>query len=165
MEIREVQIQDADQLFKLNHELDRETEFMLYEPGERKATVESQEKRIKGMLESGHSTILVAVDEGRIIGHLGIIGSELMRKKHTAYVVIGILHRFTGRGIGKQLFQAMEKWCREHEIHRIELTVMAHNVAAVGLYQKMGFDIEGTKHHSLVVNGVYIDEYYMAKLI
>jgi RimJ/RimL family protein N-acetyltransferase len=32
-------------------------------------------------------------------------------------------------------------------------------------YKKMGFEIEGTKRHSLFVNGKYIDEYYMAKFL
>ncbi|SFS49941.1 GNAT family protein [Paenibacillus sp. 453mf] len=166
MEIREVQVQDAEQLLKLNQELDRETKFMLYEPGERLATLETQTKRIKGMLDSGHSTMLLAVnEEGSVIGQLGIIGSELQRKKHVVYIVIGILQHYTGQGVGTKLFQAMEEWCRLHRIHRIELTVMAHNEAAVGLYQKMGFEIEGKKHHSLFVDGQYVDELFMAKMV
>ena len=31
--------------------------------------------------------------------------------------------------------------------------------------KKMGFEIEGTKRDSLRVDGVYVDEYYMAKLL
>jgi RimJ/RimL family protein N-acetyltransferase len=42
---------------------------------------------------------------------------------------------------------------------------MAHNSGAIALYKKMGFEIEGTKNHSLIVDGMYIDEYYMAKLV
>jgi RimJ/RimL family protein N-acetyltransferase len=42
---------------------------------------------------------------------------------------------------------------------------MAHNERAIRLYKKMGFEIEGTKKHSLLISGSYVDEYYMAKLI
>jgi RimJ/RimL family protein N-acetyltransferase len=42
---------------------------------------------------------------------------------------------------------------------------MAHNEAAIALYQKMGFMVEGTKRDSMRVNGQYVDELYMAKLI
>ncbi|MFD2700286.1 GNAT family N-acetyltransferase [Paenibacillus shunpengii] len=166
IQIREVQVQDAEQLLRLNQELDRETKFMLYEPGERLATIESQTKRIIGMLESGHSTLLLAVNEdSSVIGQLGIIGSELQRKKHVVYMVIGILQQYTGQGVGTKLFRAMEEWCRLRRIHRIELTVMAHNEAAIALYHKMGFEMEGKKRHSLIVDGQYVDELYMAKMV
>ena len=42
---------------------------------------------------------------------------------------------------------------------------MVHNERAIRLYKKMGFEIEGTKKHSLFVNGQYVDEYYMAKIL
>lgn len=42
---------------------------------------------------------------------------------------------------------------------------MSHNKAGVALYKKQGFEIEGTKRHSLLVNGQFVDEYYMAKLL
>jgi RimJ/RimL family protein N-acetyltransferase len=42
---------------------------------------------------------------------------------------------------------------------------MTHNEAGLALYKKMGFKIEGTKKDSLFVDGVYIDEYYMSKLL
>jgi len=42
---------------------------------------------------------------------------------------------------------------------------MAHNARAIRLYKRMGFAIEGTKRQALLVNGTYVDEYYMAKLL
>ncbi len=42
---------------------------------------------------------------------------------------------------------------------------MVHNERAVGLYQKVGFEIEGTRKNSLFVNGKYVDEYYMALIM
>jgi RimJ/RimL family protein N-acetyltransferase len=42
---------------------------------------------------------------------------------------------------------------------------MVHNEAALALYKKMGFEIEGRKKHSLLINGTYVDEYCMAKLL
>lgn len=42
---------------------------------------------------------------------------------------------------------------------------MTHNLAGIALYKKMGFEIEGRKRHSLRVNGAYVDEYYMSKLL
>jgi RimJ/RimL family protein N-acetyltransferase len=42
---------------------------------------------------------------------------------------------------------------------------MTHNIAGIALYKKMGFEIEGTKRDSLLINGEYVDEYYMSKLL
>ena len=41
---------------------------------------------------------------------------------------------------------------------------MCHNAAALRLYQKNGFEIEGRARRSLMVDGAPVDEYYMAKL-
>ncbi len=59
----------------------------------------------------------------------------------------------------------MEQWARQRVITCLELTVMTHNQAGVALYKKQGFEIEGRKKHSLLVDGYYVDEYLMAKLL
>lgn len=43
--------------------------------------------------------------------------------------------------------------------------MLAHNHRAIALYSKVGFRFEGTKRDSLLVDGLYVDEYYMAKLL
>jgi len=63
------------------------------------------------------------------------------------------------------LFRALEAWADSHDLHRLELTVMCHNERAVRLYQNLGYKIEGIRQDSLWVNGRYVDEYYMAKLL
>lgn len=41
---------------------------------------------------------------------------------------------------------------------------MIYNENAVNLYKKVGFKIEGIKEKSSIVDGQYVDEYYMAKI-
>ena len=165
MLIRIITPQDAEPFLRLNKQLDEETKFMLFEPGERKTTVEVQEKAICSMLDSGHSTIIVAEQDGTLVGQITVVGSLLARKRHTAYIVIGIKQEYTGQGLGSKLFSAVEDWCKEKGVHRLELTVMQHNTAALRLYEKAGFRIEGSKMHSLFMDGEYIDEYCMAKYL
>ncbi|USE34693.1 GNAT family N-acetyltransferase [Endozoicomonas sp. SCSIO W0465] len=45
------------------------------------------------------------------------------------------------------------------------LTVMEHNTAGIKLYEKSGFAKEGIKKDSLLVNGDFVTEFLMAKLI
>lgn len=75
------------------------------------------------------------------------------------------MQNFTGQGIGKQLFETVEKWALDHKLHRLELTDMSHNERALRLYQKMGYQIEDIRWGSLWVDGKYLDEYYMAKIL
>ena len=90
---------------------------------------------------------------------------ELSRNKHKLSLVIGVLQAEAGKGIGTRLFAAMEEWARKQVIVRLDLTVMTHNHIAVSFYKKSGFVIEGIKRQSLCVDGNYVDEYIMAKIL
>lgn len=163
--IREIQIEDAASFLQLSKQLDEETKFMLYEPGERKFTAKQQEQMIHRFIENKYTTIFVAVEEERIVGFILVNGNHIQRKRHVASIVIGILQEYSGRGIGTRLFKEVEKWARLQDIWRLELTVMAHNTRAQALYKKVGFEKEGVKRASLIIDGENIDEYEMAKLL
>ena len=87
------------------------------------------------------------------------------RIKHTAYISIGVLQNYRKRGIGKALFVEIENWAKESGVTRLELTVMCHNTSAVALYENIGFEIEGIRRNAMIIDGKYINEYYMAKLL
>jgi len=116
------------------------------------------------MKHEGNSTIFVAEENSEFIGYLIVMGGQAIRNRHTAYLVIGIKAEYRGLGVGSKLFECLEEWAKEKQIHRLELTVVTLNVAGIRLYQKMGFEIEGTKRSSLCIDGTYVDEYYMSKL-
>ncbi len=163
--IREIQESDAENFLSLCKQLDEESRFMMLEPGERQTTVEEQRQRIRDILSAGNQVIFVAESDGSLVGYLAALGGRDARNRHEAHVVVGILESFTGKGIGTAFFEKLEAWAAEHHIHRLELTVMVHNVRGVGLYRKMGFAIEGIKKDSLLVDGDYVDEYYMGKIL
>lgn len=50
MIIRTITEEDAYDFLQLSQKLDIETEFMLFEPGERKLSVEDQKRRIQNVL-------------------------------------------------------------------------------------------------------------------
>lgn len=58
----------------------------------------------------------------------------------------------------------LDKWTRENNLTRLELTVVSSNIVAKHLYEKNGFEIEGTRKNAMIIDGKYVDEYYMAKL-
>jgi RimJ/RimL family protein N-acetyltransferase len=163
--IREIKESDAEEFLSLCKKIDAETQFMMFELGERPTTIEEQRDEIKEILSRDNQTIFVAEKDGQLIGYLAAYGGRYKRHRHSVYVITGILQAFTSRGIGTSLFKELERWARENRIHRLELTVMIHNEAAIALYKKIDFEIEGRKQHSLVINGSYVDEYCMAKLL
>ena len=77
---------------------------------------------------------------------------------------MSVSERSRGIGVGTKLFNELDSWATANNIHRLELTVASKNKAGLSLYKKAGFEIEGTKRQSLIIDGKYMDEYYMAKL-
>jgi RimJ/RimL family protein N-acetyltransferase len=56
-------------------------------------------------------------------------------------------------------------WAAGHGLHRLELTVMAHNYRAISLYERMGFTGEGRRRQCLIVDGQFVDELTMAAIL
>lgn len=163
--IRPITIADTKAFLDLCLCLDAETAYMMYEPGERTTTIEQQQAIISDALTSPNSTIIVAEVDGMLAGYVSANGGEFNRIRHSAYLVAGVRQQFAGQGIGKQLFAALDAWAVEQAVERLELTVRVDNDPAIRLYQRMGYEIEGTKRQSLLVEGQFVDEFYMAKLL
>lgn len=165
MIIREVKLSDADKLANLIQQVEKYSTYMLWEPGERNIQTKDQLKMIKGIKSSENSTILVAENANELVGFLLARGGNARRNKHAAYIVVGILNDYRGKGIGTKLFNELDRWASNNNIHRLELTVVTKNEAGLALYKKQGFEIEGTKRDSLFIDGEFVDEYYMSKLL
>ena len=163
--IRQIKESDAENFLNLCKRIDAETPYMMFEPGERPTTIEDQRNEIRDILSRDNQTIFIAEKDDQLIGYLGAYGGRYKRNMQTVYVVTGILQGFTSQGLGTRLFEQLEEWAKKRKMHRLDLTVMVHNEAALALYRKVGFEIEGRKKHSLFINGSYVDEYWMSKLL
>ncbi len=164
MDIRLLQPDDASAFVSLLKKVD-ETGFMLYEGGERETTETKQRESIERIVKDELSTAFVAEDNGELIGYIFGMGNQLKRKRHCAYIVIGVVDDHQGKKIGTKLFETIIHWAEAKDLKRLELTVMKHNERALRLYQNMGFEIEGEKVASLLINGEFVDEYCMYKLL
>jgi RimJ/RimL family protein N-acetyltransferase len=165
MNIREITLGDAENFIHLVKQVESESDFMLLEAGERTTTAEQQQLQLERIIQQSNSTIFVAEEKEKLLGYIIVMGGTARRNRHCAYLVIGILKEYRGQGIGTSLFEAVNDWAGEHEISRLELTVVTKNEAGIALYKKNGFEIEGTKVNSLNIDGTFHNEYYMAKLL
>ena len=84
-----------------------------------------------------------AADE--IVGGIWILGP------YFGYGEIGMLvaRDWRGRGVGSALLVASIAWAREHELHKLSLSVFPHNLAAIAIYRKYGFEEEGLHRKQL----------------
>ncbi|MGE7877383.1 N-acetyltransferase family protein [Peribacillus muralis] len=164
MEIRRALRQDSDELAALfNHVED--SGYMLFNPGERKATDIQMEKQLEQLEKNPRSAFLVAASGPDLHGYLLLVGNGLERTRHAAKIVIGIREKDRGKGIGARLFHEMEKFARLNGIRRLELSVIANNASALSLYAKMRFEQEGVRRESLFFDGKFHDEYLLSKLL
>lgn len=163
--IRPIVESDAEAFLALRCALDEETPFMMLEPGERTTSVDDTRRQIQAVLACDNATILVAEIDGELVGVVTANGGEYRRNHSTAYVVAGVRQAWAGQGVGTRLFAALDEWARRSRIHRLELTVMTHNRRAIALYKKMGYTVEGLLQDTLLVDGRWVDEYGMAKII
>ena len=156
---------DAAALLRLKQRLDQETSFMLLEAGERDTSVPELARELESAAWSGNSVVIVAEIGGELAGYVELTGGTFHRNQATAYVVIGVLAAAGGKGVGRGLLEEAKRWAVAHGVHRLELTVMAHNHRAIGLYQRTGFSIEGRRSECLFIDGQFIDELYMAMVL
>lgn len=107
---------------------------------------------------------LVAVVHDRVVGILGLhFGTG--RRSHAASLGMMVHPDYQGRGVGTALLASAvdlaENWLA---CTRVELEVFTDNAPALKLYQKFGFETEGTLRDYAFRDGQYADVYLMARV-
>ncbi|GAM76034.1 phnO protein [Vibrio ishigakensis] len=126
-------------------------------------SLELWEKRVSNIPDNVYA--FVAEVEGEIVGNLGMEVCPNPRRRHVASFGMGVKDEFLGQGVGSALVATMvdlaDNWLN---LLRIELTVFVDNKAALGLYSKFGFEIEGESEAYAFRDGEYVSVYHMARI-
>ncbi len=111
---------------------------------------------------------LVALSADRLVGIAAIYQFLRPREKGIGDMMIYIHQDFHGVGLGTEMTDRLLTLARNKGLHRIGLEVVEENKAAVRLYKKLGFEIEGVrkdayfgadhKYHNMLVMGVLLPE-------
>jgi len=98
---------------------------------------------LKAMLTGSYTEVVVAEINNRIIasGYARIDKSKPFLK-HEKYAYLGfmyVLPEYRGKGINKQIIDALKNWATSQNINEFRLEVYYGNVAAIKAYEKIGF--------------------------
>ncbi|GAL17543.1 putative acetyltransferase [Vibrio maritimus] len=115
-------------------------------------------------IPTGVYTFVAELDE-KIVGNIALTHSQRPRTMHTATFGIAVHDNYHDMGIGSQLIETVidlaDNWLN---LMRMQIEVNTDNKAAIALYSKYGFEIEGEALCSAFRDGEYISTYYMARL-
>jgi putative acetyltransferase len=109
---------------------------------------------------------LIAVYQDQIVGYVTIFKHVHPRERGVADLGIYLHQDFHSVGLGTIMTEVVLSIAEEQGLHRIGLHVVEDNRAAVNLYKKLGFIIEGTmkdayygedeSYHNLLVMGILL---------
>jgi RimJ/RimL family protein N-acetyltransferase len=108
------------------------------------------------------SVVLVADVDGALVGMLDFHAYRHPQRQHTGIVGMSVAADWRGQGIGTALLGALFRWAPGQGVRRVELEVLANNPGAIRLYERLGFQHEGTRRGAVVVGGEPIDLRLMA---
>ncbi len=107
----------------------------------------------------------VAVNDKMVVGWCTISPKTIEGFFHRGSLNMGVYRDFRGYGLGMKLVAKTIDKAKETDLERIEVQVFASNKAAIELYQKTGFLVEGKKKKARKIDGVYDDIVQMALLM
>jgi len=123
-------------------------------------------EEVRGWIEKaapGDVSLVATIDDQ-------IVGSARLhrltgRQAHVGQIGMGVHDNWTGRGIGTCLITALidmaDRWLG---LRRLQLTVYSDNEPAIRLYQRFGFEVEGTHCEFALRDGELVDALTMARL-
>ncbi|GIU96282.1 MAG: hypothetical protein KatS3mg013_0085 [Actinomycetota bacterium] len=114
---------------------------------------------------SAEGAEIVAVEAGRVVGHLALDRERHPAHRHVATLGMVVAAERRGRGIGTAMLAVALRWAREVGVRKLVLSVYPDNVRAIALYRRFGFVEEGRLARRSRTSYGYRDEVVMARWV
>ena len=165
--IREADPTDATDLVAFLNRVSLETDFTSLDKDGILLTNSEMGIFLEKQATSDNQITLLALLDGEIAGLVNITADQRKRVRHIGDLFIVIGKKYWNNGLGSLLLEEVVEWAQASGIlRRLQLTVQTRNQAAVHLYQKNGFVIEGRQDRGAYIEeGKFIDVYLMGRLI
>ena len=134
---RTPEVEDAEKMLNYIKTACGETDFLMRYPEEwDEASIEGEEKWIKGLRDSQNSLDIACYIDGEIVGNFEISFRSGIKTSHRAGVGIAILKQYWNLGIGSAMFSELISAVEARaEIQIVELQFMEGNDRAKALYE------------------------------
>jgi len=116
----------------------------------------------------GTGLSIVAIYKDRVVGISAVHRLTRPRERGIGNMMIYLHQNFHGAGLGTVMIEEILMLAKCRGLHRIGLEVVEDNDAAVTLYKKRGFEVEGVLHdayfgddgeyHDMLVMGIILPE-------
>lgn len=162
--IRSVTADDYENFCEFFEKLATETIFTNQYIGRPRRSKETFEKQLGS---DSLYRLVVCNTKGTIVGTCSILIERPDHPwlNHSCDFGIMLLKEYTRQGLGKFLIRKMEQWAKQKHLHRIGAQVRTKNTAALNLYLKLGYEVEGIARDAAYINGEWHSQYYISKIL
>jgi ribosomal protein S18 acetylase RimI-like enzyme len=101
---------------------------------------ENAEMMPMGVATPSHD-LFVGIVAGQEVGHLWLFTDPALPVPETFIYDIEVAEEHRGKGYGRGILEAAERWCAEHHITALRLHVFGFNKTAIKLYESSGFTV------------------------
>lgn len=148
---------------KYIHEINNQKETMAYWFEEPYESLDELTSLYDKHIHDNHERRFVVEINGKFAGIVELMWIDFIHRNCEIQIVI--IEDFRGMGLANQaLIKGIEYAYTILNMHKVYLYVDTTNEIAVHIYQKIGFEIEGTLKEQFFANGKYKDSYYMGLL-
>ncbi len=159
--LRQARPADASALVALQADIYREGCWFV---GDGPPSAEAMTRRLRA-LEPHCGLYLLAVQREQLGGWLELRRLQPRRLAHVAVLTLAVAKRWRRRGLGSRLLDRADPWARQVGVAKLQLSVRAGNEAAIALYVKQGFVLEGREVRQVRTEAGYGDNLLMAKFL
>lgn len=109
---------------------------------------------------------LTAEYKDRFVGYASIYMFQRSRRRGVGDLLVYLHQDFHNVGLGTAMTEKLLQLAKKERMHKIELQVVADNRAAIHLYEKFSFKIEGVSRESFLgSDGKYHDMLHMGLIL
>lgn len=105
-----------------------------------RAAAENAKELPDGLESAGHDIFVGTVD-GQEIGFLWLFTDPALAAPETYIYDIEVKAEHRGKGYGRGLLEAAERWCVDRGVTTLKLHVFGFNTTAIKLYETSGFEV------------------------
>ena len=102
-------------------------------------------ENLRAMIESPDAEFFLALDGTRVVAVIDVTTLPHASCSHTGYVNAMVDSSYRRRGIATGLTRILFEWVEEHPtVFRLQAEVAVTNLPVKALYERHGFEVEGT---------------------